>query len=64
MIGTLTFVYGTGQILGPSASGILITKFGDFHSSLLLAGFVLILRMSCLFVAQRKTAIAQALSHE
>lgn len=36
-LGTLTFFMGAGQIIGPSAAGLLAENFGGFSSSYLLA---------------------------
>ncbi len=41
VIGLLTFVYGVGQMAGPSLAGFFITGTGNYTSSLLFAAVVL-----------------------
>ncbi|GAB7388287.1 YbfB/YjiJ family MFS transporter [Bacillaceae bacterium] len=42
VIGVMTGVYGIGQMIGPSASGIFITKTGSYDPALLFAATVLL----------------------
>jgi predicted MFS family arabinose efflux permease len=54
VIGYLTFVYGIGQMIGPSVAGILIAKSGNYNSSLIFAASVLVCGMLLLGVGQMK----------
>lgn len=46
IFGFVTFVFGIGQILGPSIAGFLAEKSGTFHNSFLLAAVMAILAVA------------------
>lgn len=54
VIGHLTFVYGIGQMIGPSIAGILIANSGNYHTSLMFAACVLVFGMLLLGIGQIK----------
>ena len=43
MIGSLTAVYGLGQVIGPVVAGIVATRAGDFGPALLAAAAIVLL---------------------
>lgn len=55
IIGFATFIYGIGQMLGPTIAGWLIAASGSYHSSLIFASFTLLLAMVFLAVGQLRT---------
>lgn len=62
VIGYLTFVYGVGQMIGPSVAGVLMEKTGNYNTALFFAASMLVFGMAFLGVAQYKTLLEKNLN--
>jgi len=54
--GLVTFIFGLGQILGPSLAGLLAERSGSFSGSFLLAGGLAALAIALTAFLKRRTA--------
>jgi len=54
IIGIMTFVYGVGQMIGPTVAGIMADKTGSYHAALYFASLVLLIAFLILVTGQLK----------